>query len=598
MKKNRFVLLAAVFVLTVTLTSCTMLMKEASLSTSNVEGNAVVPVVAGFLRNDAINDRLKEAFLTEAAQLAPVIQESEGRLRVEYRLTQEKEGLFGARYAVTMYLADDRDAIELKTVNISGLDTVKPLGQPDTSWLDSLDVAEGALLMNRLGMDVDPASLGDTVGEREAIEVFIRLYEDFLGGETDISGVQVETDDLTRKAYLLEYTDYYGSGDYSFDENLYLYRLSMLTAKAIANIERDVYGRQSETVTGEEFVRLLRTLHDAMPVHEVEGSEHRWSALCDVDTDEILRTMALTDSPFTRRDAAELLGRITKDGVHYKIKYNDRNLERVEDSFDSIWVRRAVTHGFMNYYGESSLFAPSEELTLVNAITSAQCYLNTRYNDWSYAVNYAWDNYLTRRDVMVSAVRVADYFRDRTDADRQFETKTVVNDRDYDWFFSQKDTGKYSAVNCMPSIATMASHWYDADSKATVQKMRRTSDNGDGWTAYELRCGLSAYKVPYTVEDATLESITAAIDAGGIVLAQYSDRPYGVSGHCYVIYGYRKYRDSYTFIVNDSDSLTHRAELFGRKAGNGDEIEARFAMWTISRFVDDVTVVGVDDSNN
>ena len=128
--------------------------------------------------------------------------------------------------------------------------------------------------------------------------------------------------------------------------------------------------------------------------------------------------------------------------------------------------------------------------------------------------------------------------------------------------------------------------------------MRRTSDNGDGWTAYELRCGLSAYKVPYTVEDATLESITAAIDAGGIVLAQYSDRPYGVSGHCYVIYGYRKYRDSYTFIVNDSDSLTHRAELFGRKAGNGDEIEARFAMWTISRFVDDVTVVGVDDSNN
>ena len=598
MKKNRFVLLAAVFVLTVTLTSCTMLMKEASLSTSNVEGNAVVPVVAGFLRNDAINDRLKEAFLTEAAQLAPVIEESEGRLRVEYRLTREKEGLFGARYAVTMYLADDRDAIELKTVNISGLDTVKPLGHPDTSWLDSLDVAEGALLMNRLGMDVDPASLGDTVGEREAIEVFIRLYEDFLGGETDISGVQVETDDLTRKAYLLEYTDYYGSGDYSFDENLYLYRLSMLTAKAIANIERDVYGRQSETVTGEEFVRLLRTLHAAMPVHEVEGSEHRWSALCDVDTDEILRTMALTDSPFTRRDAAELLGRITKDGVHYKMKYNDRNLERVEDSFDSIWVRRAVTHGFMNYYGESSLFAPSEELTLVNAINSAQCYLNTRYNDWSFAVNYAWDNYLTRRDVMVSAVRVADYFRDRTDADRQFETKTVVNDRDYDWFFSQKDTGKYSAVNCMPSIATMASHWYDADSKATVQKMRRTSDNGDGWTAYELRCGLSAYKVPYTVEDATLESITAAIDAGGIVLAQYSDRPYGVSGHCYVIYGYRKYRDSYTFIVNDSDSLTHRAELFGRKAGNGDEIEARFAMWTISRFVDDVTVVGVDDSNN
>lgn len=147
----------------------------------------------------------------------------------------------------------------------------------------------------------------------------------------------------------------------------------------------------------------------------------------------------------------------------------------------------------------------------------------------------------------------------------------------------------------MPSIATMASHWYDKNSDATVEKMRQTSDNDDGWTAFELRSGLSAYNVPFTVEDASIENITKALDAGGIVLAQYSDRPYGISGHCYVIYGYRQFKDSTTFIVNDSDSLTQRAELFGRRDGNGDEIEARFSIWTISRFVDDVTVIGVDD---
>ena len=64
-----------------------------------------------------------------------------------------------------------------------------------------------------------------------------------------------------------------------------------------------------------------------------------------------------------------------------------------------------------------------------------------------------------------------------------------------------------------------------------------------------------------------------------------------------MIYGYRQFKDSTTFIVNDSDSLTQRAELFGRKAGNGDEIEARFSMWTISRFVDDVTVIGLGDGD-
>ena len=87
-------------------------------------------------------------------------------------------------------------------------------------------------------------------------------------------------------------------------------------------------------------------------------------------------------------------------------------------------------------------------------------------------------------------------------------------------------------------------------STATVKKMRATSTNSDGWTAYELRCGLTAYNVPYTVEDAKMENIVKALDNGSIVLAQYSDRPYGVSGHCYVIYGYRRFRDSTTFIVN------------------------------------------------
>ena len=88
-----------------------------------------------------------------------------------------------------------------------------------------------------------------------------------------------------------------------------------------------------------------------------------------------------------------------------------------------------------------------------------------------------------------------------------------------------------------------------------------------------------------------MENIVAALDNGSIVLAQYSDRPFGVSGHCYVIYGYRRFKDSTTFIVNDSDSLNNRALIFGREIGNGDEIEGNFSMWTISRFVDDVTVI-------
>ena len=58
---------------------------------------------------------------------------------------------------------------------------------------------------------------------------------------------------------------------------------------------------------------------------------------------------------------------------------------------------------------------PQEELTVVNAISSAQCYLTTRYNDWAYSLDYAWDGYLTNADVMVSAAKIAEYFDDRTE---------------------------------------------------------------------------------------------------------------------------------------------------------------------------------------
>ena len=601
MKKHtiriKAIAVAAAFVLSLSLASCTSLMKEAAMSTASAENNAQLPVVSGFLKSDSINQKLRDAFLPVAGRLAQISADSDGKIHAEYTMNQEKSGLFGSEYTVTMFLTDDRESIKMKTVSISGLDTVTAADKTDYEWLNSADIAEGALLMSRIGAEFDPAALGENATETNALDIFVKLYENFTGKETDVSAVTVECDPLYKKAYYLGYIDFYGSADYEPAENLYIYRAGSIASKALADVERDAFGRQSETVTGEKFSDILRTLYQSMRVHEVEGSDKKWSDLGNFDSDAILATMGTADAMFTRRDAAEFLGRLTKEGPFYSSKYNDRNLDRVEDSFDSIWVRRAVTHGFMNYYGDSTLFAPSEELTLVNAISSAQCYLTTRYNDWAYAVDYLWDGYYTNADIIISAARIAGYFDDRTDLDRDFKIKTVVNDRDYDWFFSQKNTGEYSAINCMPSIATMASHWYNKNSDATVEKMRQTSEYDEGWTAFELRNGLKAYNVPYKVEDATLEKITEALDAGGIVLAQYSDRPYGISGHCYVIYGYRQFKDSTTFIVNDSDSLTQRAELFGRKAGNGDEIEARFSMWTISRFVDDVTVIGLGDGD-
>lgn len=588
---RRLLPIAGALVLTLCLTACTAPMTDAAVDTYLDENGFYLPTVSGFLRDDQINQKLASSLIPYADQMASVVDESDGRLSISYELVQDYGfSRINPKYRLKMKLTDGTSALEIVSAHISALDNVSVETQEDLAWLTSADLAESVLVLRRTGMETDLTELDRTVGERDAAETFVRLYEAIAEQEYDASDVTIveDGDEMLQKILKLGLVDSYGE----YMDVAYIDRVVSMAAVLMDDLERDVYGRQSESVTGEEFAQMLRTLHAVYRVNEIEDSPYRWEDLGKVDTDAILGEMEMTDSPFTRRDGAEMLCRFTTAGPAYSMKYSDRNLDHIEDS-DSIWVRRAVTHGFMGYYGESYLFGGDQGLTVTNAIRSAKIYLSTRYGDWNNAVDDGWGKNYTKGELLTAAGKLAAYFESRPEEDKyNFELRTVINDRDYNWFYSQRNTGDYSGVNCMPSIATMASHWYDQNSKATVRKMRATSDSTDGWTSYELRNALDAYDVPYTVESVSLENIFKAIDDGKIILAQYSDRPYGVSGHCYVIYGYRRFKDSATFIINDSDSLSSRAELFGRKIGNGDEVESSFSLWTIDRFVTDVTVIG------
>ena len=588
----RILLASALIAAAVSLSACTAPWQEASVETVTVSGLSL-PEVSGFIRSDDINGALADCFAPYAQQLQTVTDASEGTLTVVYHMKRTAgSSAANAKYRMSMDLTNGYENIEIASALISGWNTVELNEGQDLSWLSSADVAETALVLQHVGMDIHFPDLQGSADERFAVDTFVKLYEAFAGKELDVTDIAVGGDDiLYKKALKLGIINAYGAGEYEFDSRSYVGQIENAVEAVMRAVERDVYGRQSETVTGQEFADMIHTFYMTIHPQGVENSSYQWSALGEVDVNAILEDTGMKEQPLTRRDGAELVVRMMQNGPKYSMNYRDNSLNFIDDS-DSIWVRRAVTHGFMGYYGESVLFAPDEGLTVTNAITNARNYVMTRFNDWSYAVDYAWDGDYSQFDVVLAAGRLARYFDGRPDEDKQFEVKTVINDRDYDWFFSQKNTGDYSGVNCMPSIATMAAHWYDQNSTATVKKMRATNGSTEGWTAYELRGGLDAYKVPYQVENHDLASITKALDEGKIILAQYSDRPYEMTGHCYVIYGYRQFKDSTTFIINDSDSLSYRAEIFGRQAGNGDELEANFSLWSIQRFVSDVTVIG------
>lgn len=576
--------------------SCAKEEDSVSLYVVKTGSGAGIPAVSGLSDDDAANQKLKEIFTPYADRALQTIEASHDRLKVVYDLApSEDSNVFGKKYDIKMSVSNDTDSLEIMTVHISGADDVKIDAPENLDWLDSADLTESAIFLKHAGLEVDLSNLDEEVGEEFAVQMFIRLYEAFAGEELDVSDIKVGDSggDMLKKALKLNLITAYGNYEYEYASEAYLYSVVNMADAMMNDIERDVYGRQSEAVTGKEFAAMLRTVYNVCRVHEPEDSNYSWSLLGEVDFQEAAKAMELeNDYGFSRRDGAEMVGRITNAGPKFSRNYTDDDLYTVEDS-ESIWVRRAVTYGFMGYYGSSVLFAPDEDFTVTDAVENAKTYMMSRYLDWSFATNYEWNGVYTKADILTAVGKTAAYFADRPEEDKfNFETKTIINDRDYNWFFSQKNTGALSSVNCMPSIAAMAAHWYDETSTVTVQDMRNTSNTADGWRVDELRHALEVYHIPYASDIAGIDRFVSTLDEGKIILVQYSDRPVGVTGHCYVVYGYKKVGNSVTFIINDADSLVYRSEIFGRPNGNGDEVEAKFGMWSIIRFQPIVTTVG------
>lgn len=592
---STFSLAIGTLLLTVLLASCTG--KDVTVDITSSDTGASLPVVTGLSKSEQINTKLAELFEPYAEQAQRTVEASDGRLQVVYDIFEaENYSFFHREYTLDMGISDGKDTMKIVSLSLNGPDRISMDKPGDLAWLDSADLTECALMLKRAGLEADLSDLDSTADEEFAVNTFVGLYEGLTGEALDISDVKVGSavGENFQKALKLGLLTTYGTYDgYDYLNQIYAYNVLGMACTVMDQVEHDVYGRRSQFVTGQEFADMIRTVHRICQVQESEDSDYRWSDLGEVDFSAV--AAKISDDPaylFTRRDGAQMVCKITNEGPTYSHGYSNNGLFLVEDS-DSIWVRYAVTYNFMEYYGDSVLFAPDAGFTVTNAIKSAKCYIISRYNDWSYATNYDWDGIYSKKDVIIAAGRTAEYFDNRPTEDKyNFEKKVVINDRDYDWFFSQKNTGTSSSVNCMPSIATMAAHWYDETSTVTVQDMRATSQTNQGWDMELLRNGLKVYHIPYETGYANFDNILAAIDEGKIVLVQYSDRPFNMTGHCYVIYGYQKYGDSVTFIINDSESMLYRGEIFGRANGNGDEVEGQFALWSIQRFYSGTTIVG------
>lgn len=135
----------------------------------------------------------------------------------------------------------------------------------------------------------------------------------------------------------------------------------------------------------------------------------------------------------------------------------------------------------------------------------------------------------------------------------------VSNNRYYEWYIDQKETGTYNYENCGPSSTVMAAKWSDSSfTKTATEARKRFRSSGGWWYTSDIDSYLTEESIPHVITELKENTITEMIDTGKIIILcldmsilrrnsideNHIDRFYdNVTGHFIVIKGYREFEN-------------------------------------------------------
>jgi len=106
-----------------------------------------------------------------------------------------------------------------------------------------------------------------------------------------------------------------------------------------------------------------------------------------------------------------------------------------------------------------------------------------------------------------------------------FQKASLSNNRDYEWYIDQANTGEHSDNNCGPTVTTIASLWSNADFSNTPEDAREAyRPDGGWWYTDDIDAYLTDNNIPHyyiTLSSSTYgtqEIIIDELEGGNIVI--------------------------------------------------------------------------------
>lgn len=123
------------------------------------------------------------------------------------------------------------------------------------------------------------------------------------------------------------------------------------------------------------------------------------------------------------------------------------------------------------------------------------------------------------------------------------------------WFITQRSSGEYAQINCMPSITAMAILRATGQS-ITPDRLRVEIKPDGGWYLYDIRSALRKYGISFEDNQVSEENILTALDEGNMLLVKCSYADADKISHCMAIYGYKRCGDAVWLFCADPDKET------------------------------------------
>lgn len=472
----------------------------------------------------------------------------------------------------------DLSTVEVLSVVLPSQNTLAPLA--DAEFLAD------TLALSTNGITLPLLSAEDNVSTDQAYAALIALYEDLSGQPVDesniLSGIKGTQ---RRKAYALGLLQFYYNEtmpDFEIFDNdnepIRASTLLQLLGDLSAIAHEKVFGTSANTATASDLVTLLDT-YDAIfkPGTELFDKQGKtWR--------ELLPEPYLSDpsTALTREDVAVIF-------VHlYETFFSPIVVE--EGFYEPVYgnanpaVDKVVSQNLMSAYpsyNDFSHYRPVRMMDLDDICTTFYerlWWVGTQNADTSQSPSlYSYINAKT----FARALRI---FQQSLPEPAPIVTKTVINDRPYDWFITQNDASPYASINCMPTSTAMVLKWLNQNSTITPAELRNLyPDETGGWTMWYVERTLTAQGVPFENRDITIDNMIADLDAGRLLFCQMNEGDMTVSGHVFVVYGYEQIGDTTWFLAYDP--LDDLRNAFGERHNAPRRVEAGFAQWIMSRFV-------------